>query len=163
MVDDVVNQQTAPQTQDQTKIIEDIKNDVDQTLDATKNQMHQNPAIGQNFAATPPLQDTVVDIEKTLIDEIFKRINQEKISLEQAQKLTEEFLALLPVNDQKELLEKLRELSQTNTDAQGVFLDYIKSSEAQETSTKLDHMSRHLHQGNIEEALAIAKGESNAS
>jgi hypothetical protein len=156
MADDSQNSQQSPQ--DQTKIIEDLKKEVDQTLDATKNQMHQNPAIGQNFAATPPLQDTVVDIEKTLIDEIFKRIDQEKITVEHAQKLTDEFLALLPVEDQKELLEKLRTLSQTNSDAQGVFLDYIKSSEAQETSTKLDSMSKHLHQGNIEQALAIVKG-----
>ena len=75
MADDTQNSQQTPQ--DQTQAIEDIKKDVDQTLDAAKNQIHQDPAIGQNFASSPPLQDTVVDIEKDLIDEIFKRIDQE--------------------------------------------------------------------------------------
>lgn len=142
---------------------EEFEKDLQQSAQVTKQQLHQDPALAGSLAATPAMQDMVVDIEKELLDAIVKRLDQDKITAEQAQTLAQEFLALLPIQDQKDLLEKLRKLSQTDPAAQGIFLDFIKSSEASETNTKLELMSQHLHQGKIEEALAIAKGGQNAA
>lgn len=164
MLDDTTNSVPSPtQITDQKTSLEEVEKDLEQSAQITKDQIHQDQAMARSLATTPSLQDTVVDIEKDLLDEIVKRLDKEQITAEQAQNLAGEFLALLPINDQKDLLEKLRNLSQTDPMAQGIFLDYIKSSEEDETSQKLDLMSKHLHQGKIEEALAVAKGGTNGS
>ena len=106
------------------------------------------------------LQEEITDIERELLDEIIARLNQNKMSPEEAQKLAKEFISLLPIKDQKDLLEKLSKLSKANQATAGIYLKYAKPYEENESQRKLELMSQHLHQGNIEEALHIAKGGS---
>ena len=113
-----------------------------------------NPKLGN----TPLIQNEVVDIEKELLNEIIIRLDQNKMSPEDAQKLAKEFLSLLPIHDQKDLLQKLYTLSKKNNAMTGIYLEYAKPHEENETQRKLALMSQHLHAGKIEEALAVAKG-----
>lgn len=138
-----------------------LQHHLDAAAQTTKQKMNQNPAAAQALGDTPALQDEVVDVEKELLQEIINRLNQNKMSSEDAQKVAKEFLSLLPIHDQKDLLAKLYQLSKANQGMQGVYLKFAQPYEENEKQRKLSLMSQHLHQGKIEEALSVAKGEPN--
>src|SRR6185369_5355789 len=106
---------------------------------------HQDPTAAQQLATTPDLQDEVVDIEQELLSIIVTRLNANEMSREQAQKLAKQFLTLLPIQDQKDLLTKLFELSKKNQATGNIYLKYAKPHEENETQKKLAMMSQHLH------------------
>lgn len=135
-----------------------LQNDLNQAEEKTKQQFHQDPTAAQNIAPTQQLQDTVATIEKDLLAIIISRLEQNKMSPEKAKALAKEFLSLLPIEDQKDLLAKLLKLSQDNPETKGIYLTYAKPHEEQETERKLQRISEHLHKGEIEHALTIAKG-----
>ena len=112
-----VNQQQPPSNYEQN---------LERAAIATKQQIQQDPATAQTLAATPTLQDTVVEVEKELLDVIIARLDQEKMSPEEAQKLAQEFLSFLPIQDQRDLLTKLLKLSQDNPSTKGIYLTYAK-------------------------------------
>lgn len=103
-------------------------------------------------------ENTVQDVEKELLLEIVRRLDEDKMSVEEAQQLAKDFLVLLPMQDKKDLLDKLFKLSQANIGVKGVYLKYAKPFEEEEREKKLELMSKHIKSGKIEEALAVAKG-----
>lgn len=118
------------------------------------------PQIPQNTPTETSIQhDEVAAIEKELLNEIIARLNQHKMTPEEAQQLAKDFLALLPFHDQKDLLEKLQKLSKKNYAASGIYLHYAQPYEQNERQKKLELMSKHIHAGNIDDALAVAKGD----
>src|SRR3989344_6531744 len=98
------------------------------------------------------------EVEKDLLLEIVKNLDQNKITPDQAQLQAKEFLALLPIQDKKDLLDKLYKLSQTNLETKGVYLNYARSYDEEERHKKLELMSQHIKKGEIEHALTVAKG-----
>ena len=142
-----------PQTTDET-----IEQELDSAAAATKQQVHQDPTLSESLGATQELQDEVVDIERDLLDQIINRLDEDKMSPEEAQKLSQEFLSFLPIQDQKDLLAKLLQLSKDNSATGSIYLKYAKPYEENDRLRKLELMSQHLSQGNIEQALAVAKG-----
>jgi beta-xylosidase len=86
-------------------------------------------------------------------------MRQRKISKEQAQQLAKDFLALLPVQDKKDLLDKLYQLGQNNPEAKEVYIKYAAPYFEEERLKKLQLMTQHIKLGNIEEAIQVAKGE----
>lgn len=117
----------------------------------------QNP-VQTPITDDPSLQKTVTDIEKELLNEIIIRLKENKMTPEEAQKLAKDFLALLPFHDQKDLLEKLKKLSQNNLMLSGIYLHYAAPQEEAERQKKLELMSKHIQEGNIEHAITVAKG-----
>ena len=142
MADSTTPNPTQIQTQGQT---DNLDQTFEQAAQATKQKVHQDPALSQSLATTPAMQDTVVDIEKELLAEIVKNLEEN-----------------LPIQDQKDLLTKLYQLSQSTRQIQGVYLKYAQSHEANETQKKLDLISQHIQQGNIEGAITVAKGGTHA-
>lgn len=138
-----------------------VDEEIDQVAETTKQNIQQDPTKGQNLAPTEPLQELVIDIETDLLHEITRRLEKKQMTKETAQKLAKEFLSYLPVQDQKDLLGKLTKFSQENAEVQGIYLKYAKPYEESERLRKLELMSKHIEQGNIEHALAVAKGENN--
>lgn len=110
--------------------------------------------------AQSDLNEVVKDVEKQLLLEIVKNLDQNKITPEQAQNQAKEFIALLPIQDKKDLLDKLFKLAQTNLEVKGVYLNYARSFDEEERHKKLDLMSEHIKKGEIEHALTVAKGGS---
>jgi hypothetical protein len=141
---------------------DDFSGQLDNAAEVTLEKIHQDPALAQTLADNPELQDEVVEIEKELLSEIVNRLDQNKMSAEDAQGLAKEFLSFLPIHDKKDLLEKLSQLNTDNQAAQGVFLKFGAPHEEDERQRKLKEMSEHLQAGNIEHALAVAKGDQNA-
>jgi CCR4-NOT transcriptional regulation complex NOT5 subunit len=155
MPDPITQIPTNPVPQDTE---ENISEELDQAAEATKQKLQQDPALAQSLGSTPDMQEAVIDIEKELLVEIMSNLDNNHISPEEAEKLAKEFLSYLPIQDQKDLLEKLARLSQKNKEAQGIYLKYAQPVEEDERQKKLTLMSEHLQQGNIEHALTVAKG-----
>lgn len=109
--------------------------------------------------STKSLQALVENVEKELLDEIIKNLEQNTLSEEEAQEIAQEFLALLPIEDKQDLLKKLHELSVDHIQTQPVYLQYAKPFEEEEREKKLKQISHHIKKGQIEHALAVAKGE----
>lgn len=151
---DQASQNNSANDQDLDKILDDA-------AELTKEKIQNDPALSQTLADTPQMQNTVIDVEEELLREIITRLEKGSLTVDNAQKLAKEFLALLPVKDQQDLLEKLHTLSGKNTDARGIYLKYAIPLEEQERHQKLELMSKHIHSGNIEQAIAVAKGGSN--
>ena len=107
--------------------------------------------------ADQSMQTVTRDIEKDLIEVIIQNLEQNKIDTEEAKKVAQEFLSLLPLHDKKDLLEKLNKLGKDHLETQSVFLKYARPYEEKERQRKLELMSQHIKKGQIDHALAVAK------
>lgn len=144
------NQKPQPSALEQAKIAK--------AAEATKKKIHEDLAAAQKFAMTSDMQDIVVDIEKELLAEIMKHLEDNSMTAEGAQELAREFLSLLPIQDKHDLLKKLQKLSDDNHETQGIYLKYAKPYEEEERLKKLQLMSEHIQNGNLDHAIAVAKG-----
>src|SRR4051812_16605719 len=97
----------------------------------------------------------IADIEKQLIGIMVKNVSEQRMNEEQARKMARDFLALLPIHDQHELLVKLGGFSKAYRDAKGVYLKYAAPYDEAERQRKLELMSKHIQSGQIEHALAV--------
>lgn len=109
----------------------------------------------------PAMQSIVTDIEKELLQAIITNLKADLLTEEQARNLAKEFLTLLPMEDKKDLLDKLFKFSKAHVEAKGVYLKYAKPYEEEERQRKLNLMSQHIQDGKIEHAINVAKGVSN--
>ncbi len=112
----------------------------------------------QKKATADPMQALVIDVEKDLLFEIMQGLRKRKISKQQAQQLAKDFLACLPIQDKKDLLDKLYHLGEHNPEAKEVYLKYATPYFEEERLKKLHKMSLHIKYGNIEQAIAVARG-----
>jgi hypothetical protein len=104
------------------------------------------------------MKTITTEVEKELLQVIIDNLDQAKMTVEEAQAVAKEFLALLPLQDKKDLLDKLYKLSQDHSETKGMYLKFAKPYEEEERLKKLELMSKHIKNGQIEHALAIAKG-----
>jgi len=100
-------------------------------------------------------------IEKDLLSAIVENIKEEKMTPEQAEKTAKEFLALLPIEDKHDLLVKLGKFSAGHVEGKSLFIKYAAPIEEEERQKKLASMTEHLRNGQIESAIAVAKGGTN--
>ena len=105
------------------------------------------------------MQTITKDIEKELLSIIIDNLKQAKMTVEQARSLSREFLALLPLQDKKDLLEKLYKFEVKHGVTKSLYLKFAVPIEEEERQKKLTLMSQHIQNGQIEHALAVAKGE----
>lgn len=104
------------------------------------------------------MQAIVTDVEKELLLSIIKNIKEQRLTEEQGRKLAKEFLSLLPMRDKEDLLSKLLSFSQKHVEAKQAYIKVAKPHEEEERLKKLEMMSQHIQNGNIEHAITIAKG-----
>lgn len=104
------------------------------------------------------IQTLTEDIEKELLDEIINNLDTAAITVEEAQAVAKEFLSLLPLQDKKDLLEKLYKLSKDHSETADLYLKFAKPIEEDDRQKKITLMSEHIKKGQIEHALAVAKG-----
>lgn len=96
-------------------------------------------------------------VEKELLDLIIAHLKENKIKLEDAQLLARDFLAALPITDQKDLLIKLKSLGDTYPEAGQIYVDELSKSEVKNRDQKLTEIRNHIKQGNIDQAITSAK------
>jgi hypothetical protein len=106
----------------------------------------------------PALAQFLTDIEKDLLLHILENMKNRKISIGDAQKLAQDFLALLPPIDKEDLLNKLNSLSPKYPEAREVYAAHVSPHEEQKQQQLLQTMRDHIKSGDIEQAIAVAKG-----
>jgi hypothetical protein len=97
-------------------------------------------------------------IEDDLVQHIIKGLENKTLSVEDSRSLAYKFLQHLPAKDKQDLLDKLNELGKEYKPAQEVYADFIGDYAAKEREDKLNAMRGHIQSGNIEAAIAVAKG-----
>ena len=103
------------------------------------------------------VQEEVKVVEKELVDRIVEHLKNNRIAADAARQQAQDFLALLPVQDQKDLLAKLKMLGEKYEEAKEVYaLEIGKVSETARQQA-LDQMRMYIQQGNIDSAIATAK------
>ncbi|HUQ85481.1 MAG TPA: hypothetical protein VM077_04105 [Candidatus Limnocylindrales bacterium] len=102
-------------------------------------------------------ENLMTQVEEDLLAEIVKNLELNKITDEQAQKQAKEFLTLLPIEDKRDLLNKLYKFSRANNEAMEIYVKYAKPIEEEEKQKKLTLMSQHIKDGKIDKALAVVK------
>lgn len=108
-----------------------------------------------NQTVTP---EELQKIETELLEHILTNVESEKMTFENAQSLSREFLAALPILDKKDLVQKLNVLAKKYPEAQPAYLEVAAPYEEQERQRKLTEMAQHIQSGNIEHAITVAKG-----
>lgn len=110
-----------------------------------------------NYSMSMDLAGEVKAIEKELVELIIEHLKKNQIAVETARQQARDFLALLPISDQKDLLNKLKGLSEKYMEAKEVYAEELgKVNEAQRLAT-LDQMRSFIQQGNLDSAIAAAK------
>ena len=104
-----------------------------------------------------PLQQTTERIEKDLLELIVTHLEKNEMEFAKAQALAKEFLTFLPVKSKEELLEKLKTLGDTYTEAKEVYLEEFSQDLQIKDQHALTQMRNAIQKGNIEHAIAIAK------
>lgn len=120
-----------------------------------------SPAVSSPSGQTPspaPVDPLTDDVEKELVQHILENIGEDKLSLENAQKLAQEFLTLLPFKDKTDLVQKLNTLGQEHDEVKPIYLKYAAPMEEEARLKKIEEMSAHIKAGNIEHAITVAKG-----
>lgn len=103
------------------------------------------------------IEEEVEIIKKELIDIIIQHLRENKLDLEKAQKLASDFLEELPIQDQKDLLKKLKELGEKYKEVEEIYVEELGKAEQEKRNTALNTMRDYIKQGKIEDAITIAK------
>jgi hypothetical protein len=110
-----------------------------------------------NSSNDDDLKQLISDLERDLLFQIIFNLRHKSISVNEAQRLAQDFLAILPENDKEHLLIKLAALSKEYPEVREVYLKYAPSYYEEKTHQLIDEMVKYIHEGNIEKAIEIGK------
>lgn len=99
----------------------------------------------------------VSDVERDLLFHIIFNLRRSDISLNEAQRLASDFLALLPEKGKEQLLKKLEALGRGYPEANDVYLKYATPYYETKRHQAIDDMTKHIREGNIEKAIEVGK------
>ncbi len=103
------------------------------------------------------MQEEVKLVEKELVELIIEHLKVNRIAVETARQQAKDFLALLPINDQKDLLSKLKGLSEKYEEAKEVYAVEIGKVYEGARIQALGQMRNYIQAGNMDAAIAAAK------
>ncbi len=104
------------------------------------------------------LQTLLDDVEAELLSRIIVESEQKQLTRDKAAQLARDFLDLLPPQDKVDLLHKLGQLGEKYPEFRRMYIKYASEYEEELRQKKLQLMSEHIKQGEIEKALQVAKG-----
>lgn len=107
--------------------------------------------------STMDLVEEVKSVEKELAQLIIDHLKANKIAVDVARQQARDFLAALPVKDQKDFLEKLKQLGQKYEEAKIVYAEELGKVNEIERLQALDSMRIFIQQGDMESAIGVAK------
>lgn len=96
-------------------------------------------------------------VKKELLELIIEHLKQNKIEAAQAQQLARDFLAILPIKDQADLLEKLKVLGSKYKEANEIYLGKLEEATNDSTDQALTQVRDQISHGNIDGAIETAK------
>lgn len=104
------------------------------------------------------LNQEVESVKKELLELILIHLKENKLELPKARKLAGDFLKVLPVRDQQDLLLKLKNLGQGYAEARQIYVQELGKINEEARHKALSEMHELIKTGKIEEAIAVAKG-----
>jgi len=102
------------------------------------------------------IQQEVEEVKKELVELIIKHLRENKLPAEKAKKLAGDFLNVLPISDQQDLLAKLKNLGQEYQEVKEVYVNELKKISEEKRNETLSQMRDHIKQGNINRAIEAA-------
>jgi hypothetical protein len=109
------------------------------------------------------IQQQTEAVEKELLDLIIRYLRQSQIDVRTASKLARDFLAVLPMKNRQDLLQKLKDLSENYDAVKLVYQQELSKDEGEREKQALKQMQHAIRQGNIEHAINVAKSLQNNS
>jgi len=103
------------------------------------------------------LQQEVEEVKKELVALIVKHLKENKIEIAKARKLAGDFLAILPVRDQQDLLLKLKDLGKEYAEARQIYIQQLGKFNEEQRSKAIERMHTLIRLGKIEDAIAVAR------
>ncbi|MBP9716390.1 MAG: hypothetical protein KBD51_00445 [Candidatus Levybacteria bacterium] len=103
------------------------------------------------------LTDEIELVKKELLELIVEHLQQNKLQAPEAQQLARDFLAVLPIKDQADLLNKLKGLGQKYKEANEVYLEELEKVTDEKRDLALNSMRDSIKQGQIDQAIQTAK------
>lgn len=103
------------------------------------------------------LSEEVTKLKEELVAIITEHLQNNRIDSQKAQKLANDFLALLPIKNWGDLLAKLKQLSSVHEEAKELYVEELGKAEHRESEQKLNAMRDHIKTGDIEGAISVAK------
>jgi len=103
------------------------------------------------------LQQEVNEVKRDLTELIVSHLQDHKIEPQVAQQQAAEFLAILPIKDQQDLLIKLKALGDKYMESREVYLKTVTKIYEMDREEALTQMRNAIKFGNIEHAIAVAK------
>lgn len=97
------------------------------------------------------------EVKKELLDLILDHLKRNKIEVPKAQQQARDFLSILPIKDQADLLVKLKNLGEKYPESEAVYLHELEKAEAQKRDQALTLMRDYVRQGDINGAISAAK------
>lgn len=113
--------------------------------------------MGYTQSKTMDITKEVEQIEKELLELIVVFLKENKMPLERGQQMARDFLALLPMVDQKDLLTKLKQLSDNYTETRELYLKELTKVNELSREEALTQMRNAVAQGNLDHAILVAK------
>ena len=99
----------------------------------------------------------VEKIEQELLDLILDHLKNNKIQVELAQQQARDFLSMLPIKDQADLLVKLKNLGNKYNESETVYLHELEKATDEKRDQALSQMRDYIKQGSIDRAIETAK------
>ena len=96
-------------------------------------------------------------VKKELVELIIQHLRENKMEADKARELGSEFLAILPIENHQDLLNKLKQLGQKYPQAQQLYVQRLAETTNQQTEQALNTMRDAIKQGNIDHAITVAK------
>ena|SRR5258708_2814549 len=103
------------------------------------------------------IQVEVELIKQALVGLIVKHLKENKIEIAKARKLAGDFLRVLPVRDQADLLLKLKNLGEEYAEAREIYVKEVGKINEEIRHQALSQMHELIKAGKIEEAIAVAR------
>lgn len=110
-----------------------------------------------NYSKSMDMQEEVKLVEKELVDLIIAHLKVNRIAVETARQQAKDFLSLLPINDKKDLLSKLKGLSEKYEEAKEIYAVEVGKVYETERQQTLAQMRGFIQAGNMDAAIAAAK------
>ena len=109
------------------------------------------------------IQEEVEEVKRELVEIIIKHLRENKLPAEKARKLAIDFLNILPIKDQQDLLDKLKNLGVDYQEANELYVDELTKVSEQKRNETLSQMRDHIKQGSIDKAIETANALSKGS
>lgn len=102
------------------------------------------------------IKQEVEVVKKELVEIIIESLKANKISVDEAKKLANDFLNVLPVSSYNDLLNKLKSLGEEHSEVKKIYVDELEKASKARDKEALNKMRDLIKLGKIEEAVSVA-------